>query len=576
MTFALLLLVACGRGTADAQTRPPATSLGPLALGGSIGVSTEAYSVSGIPARRPSNSGAFFGAATAATANVNYGLDFYLSTEDDRLRQSLNRFALSAGSAQFKATLGDINPTFSRYSLNGATVRGAYLDYRPERFVVSLLAGRSRRAIDTGIGAAIRRPAYDRTLFSARVGVGQENRTHLHLISLIARDAPDTGGAGIRAAPVENVSFTPEFSVYLLERRLAVSGELTASAFSQDTRAARTDEGDTPAMLGFFTPRVGSRFDVASHIETRYTHTDFADTSIFDQVTVLASYERVQPGFVSLGRPYTRSDQSVVRFQPQARLLDRRVQLALDVTSRRNNLSRTRNATLNRNQINLSTQAQVSEALFVNAAYLWMANANNPVFDDPASQFLRQRLVSQTLLISPVLTLPIEQLTHRISLTLAVQKLADKTERDPGVDRRAVQFDNVTSTLSHAVILPSGLSVNSGLSLITSKAPYTDVRALSLNAGVNAGLMKGKLNAGVNASVSSTSLTFNQPFDVETAENTLANRETSRQYALTLTGTYRVTGRDVLRLNVRGFATSQPLRGNFQEIQSTLRFEHKF
>ena len=44
----------------------------------------------------------------------------------------------------------------------------------------------------------------------------------------------------------------------------------------------------------------------------------------------------------------------------------------------------------------------------------------------------------------------------------------------------------------------------------------------------------------------------------------------------TLTGTYRVTGRDVLRLNVRGFATSQPLRGNFQEIQSTLRFEHKF
>ena len=537
-------------------------------------MSTEAYSASGINGRRPGNSGAVFGAATAATAGLTYGLNFHLSTEDDRLRQSMNRFALSASGERLQATAGDVSPVFSRFSMNGATVRGAYIDYRPARFVASLLAGRSQRAIDTGIGAAIRRPAYDRSLFSARVGVGEETRDHVHLIGIVARDAPASGDPSFRAAPVENVSITPVFGVHLLERRLSVRGDLTASAFTQDTRAARADADAAPGMLGFFTPRVGSRFDYAGHIESRYTHTAFSDTSVFDQITVLASYERVQPGFVSLGRPYTRSDQSIFRLQPQARLLDRRLQLGLDFTTRRNNLGNTRNATLHRNQLHLTTQAQLSPALFLHAGYLWMANANNPVLDDPANLFLKQRLVSQTLLLSPVLTVPIETLTHRFALTLAIQNLADKTDRHEAVDRRSVQFDNLTSTLSHAVILPSGLSINSGLSRISSKAPTTDVRALSLNAGLSAGLFGGKMNAGFNASVATTRLAFDPAAGAD--PDAEREQETSRQYGLTLTGTYRVTSRDILRLNVRGFTTSQPLRGNFQEIQSTLRFEHKF
>ncbi|MDZ4701824.1 MAG: hypothetical protein SH809_19090 [Rhodothermales bacterium] len=537
-------------------------------------MSTEAYSATGINGRRPGNSGSVFGAATASATDITYGLNFHLSTEDDRLRQSMNRFALSASGERLQATVGDVSPVFSRFSLNGATIRGAYVDYRPAWWVASILAGRSQRAIDTGIGAAIRRPANNRSLLSARVGVGAESRHFFHLIGLIARDDPDSGDPSFRAAPVENVSLTPTFGLHFLERRLSVSGELTASAFTQDTRAARATDDGAPGMLGFFTPRVGSRFDYAGLIETRYTHSAFADTSVFDQITVLASYERVQPGFVSLGRPYTRSDQAVFRLQPQARLLDRRLLLGLDITTRRNNLGDTRNATLQRNQLHLTSQAQLSPALFLHAGYLWMANANNPVFDDPASHFLKQRIVSQTLLLSPVLTVPIEPLTHRFALTLAVQNLADRTDRQDALDRRPVNFNNLTSTLSHAVILPSGLSINSGLSRISSKAPTTDVRAMSLNAGLSAGLFEGKMNAGFNASVSTTRLMFDPPAGAD--PDTAREQETSRQYGLTLTGTYRVTGRDILRLNVRGFTTRQPLRGNFQEIQSTLRFEHKF
>lgn len=567
------MLWAAGTRPAAAQQRPPSTRLGSLALGGSIGVSTEAYGADGISARRPANTGVLFGSATATMGETQYGLDLYLSTEDDRLRQSMNRFTVSVSHAALAARLGDVSPTFSRYSLNGSTVRGAWLDVRPSFGVLSLLAGRSRRAIDTGIGAAIRRPAYDRSLVSARIGVGREQRAFFHLVGLVARDLPSSNEAAILAAPVENVSLTPVFGLSLLDRQLTISGELTASAFSQDTRAAQAS-GSAPALLGLFTPRVGSRFDYAGHLETRYTYAAFPDTAIFDQITVLAAYERVQPGFVSLGRPYTRSDQEILRFQPQARLLDRRVQVALDLTSRRNNLSDNRNATLHRRQVHLSTQAQLTAALFVNADFTRTTNENNPVLDDPASQFLRQRLVTRTVLLGPVLTVPIQDLTHRIGLTVAVQNLADRTERDVSIDRRSVRFDNVTSTASHAVTLPSGLTLNSGISLIGSRAPSTDVRALGLNAGASTGLLKGRLHLGATLSVSHTRLTFAPPDGA--AAGTPPERETSRQFGATATATFRVTGRDLLRLHVRGFTTRQPLRGHFQEIQSVLRFEHKF
>jgi hypothetical protein len=361
-----------------------------------------------------------------------------------------------------------------------------------------------------------------------------------------------------------------------LDENLVVQGEFSASAFTGDTRASRTSEGSTPSFFGLFTPRIGSRFDYAGSLSARYTLQDFPErmAEALDQLTVLTSYERVQPGFVSLGRPYTRSDQAIFRFQPQARFLDQRVQVGIDVTSRRNNLDESRNATLRRNQVGLTTQAQLTPALFLNTTYLWMANANEPLFEDPATTLLRQRHVSQSIMVSPVLSVPLNGLTHRFSLTAFFQNLSDKTSRVEESVRPAVNFTNVTTTLSHAVILSSGLSLNSNVSLVSSKSTSTDVSALGLNAGGSYSFFDRKLNIGLNGGVSRTTLTFENLFIDE--DNLEIETENSTQLTFALNGAYRVTLRDVVRLTVRGLTTRQPLRGNFSEVQSTLRIEHRF
>ena len=506
---------------------------------------------------------------------MRYNLDFLLSTEDDRIRQSQNRFALKASNSTWTGTVGFFSPSFNKYGIHGSTLRGGNVSYAPGKFQADFMIGQSQRAIDTGIGAVIRRPAFRRNVVAARVGMGRKDTNHFFVSGLMARDKSSSLESQLLATPAENVLVTPQFGLFLLENRLALEGELTASAFSGDTRASRTSGGITPSFLGLFTPRVGSRFDYASSFSARYTHVDFSESigSVLDRIQVLTSYERVDPGFVSLGRPYTRSDQSIFKFYPQFSLLEKRLRFGMEVTSRRNNLDQTRSATLRRNQIRFSSQAQISPELFVHAGYLWFVNKNEPVLDDPTTSFLRQRFVTQSFTLSPVLTRQINGLTHRFTLTLALQSLKDKLPPVAEDIPTSINFNNSNISLSHAVILSSGLALNTTLSTIQSNSAFTDVKATGLQSGVNYSFLNRKLSIGLIGGFSRTTLDI-QPFTLE--EDELVEREQSTQWTFTLNSTYRFTSRDIVRLMVRGLTTNQPVSGNFRELQSMLRIEHRF
>ena len=562
--------------TSTAQSRRPLTTIGPVTLGGNVGFFTEAYRASGINNRRPGSSGTFYGNTTANSGDVKYELDFLLSTENTRIRQSQNRFAFTTTYGALRGSVGYLNPTFNRFGLNGSTIRGGSLEYKPKHLLFSILAGQSQRAIDAGLNATIRRPTFQRNMVAARIGVGRAENSHLHVTSLIARDKTSSLPSETNASPAENVSVTPQFGLTLLGNRLVLKGEVTASAFSSDTRALQTDSDVTPTLFGLFTPRVGSRFDYASAFSMQYTQLTFKESAeaIVDRFTLLTSYERVNPGFVSLGRPFTRNDQAVFRLRPQMGLFNNKALVSMDISSRRNNLNDTRNATLTHNQFNLATQAQLSPSLFVNAAYLRLSSNNDPVIDSQATAFLEQRYVTQSLLLSPVLTTQLNGLTHRFSLMTSFQSLKDKTSSDFEASAASFNFTNSSITLSHAVILASGLAINSNINRINSNSTTSDVKATSVQLGFNYAFFDRKLSTGLTGGISRTVFGFT-PFSPDDAEETLDEDRTT-QLTFTLNSTYRVTSRDMVRLVIRGLSTTQSLGGNFNEIQSTLRFEHRF
>ena len=573
--FILIILLVPLIQISKAQSRRPSTVLGPVTLGGTIGVRTESYRANGINDRRPAGSGRIFGNTTASWGNMRYNLDFLLSTEDDRIRQSQNRIALKATHDTWSGTLGFFSPSFNKYGIHGATLRGGNVRYSPGVFQADFLIGQSQRAIDSPIGAVIRRPTFRRNVVGARVGLGKKDANHFYVSGLMARDKTSSLDPSSTATPAENVLVTPQFGLFFLDNRLALEGELTASAFSGDTRSARTSGDMTPSFLGLFTPRVGSRFDYASSFSARYTHVDFSESAsnVLDRIQLLTSYERVDPGFVSLGRPYTRSDQSIFTLHPQFSMLEKRLRFGVEVTTRRNNLDQTRNATLKRNQIRFTSQAQLTSDLYLHTGYLWLVNKNEPVTDDPGLLLLQQRFVTQSFTLSPVLTRQIRGLTHRFTLTLALQSLKDKrSPRDEDVPT-SINFNNSNFSFSHAVILSSGLALNTSLTAIQSNSAFTDVKATGFQTGANYSFFERKLSIGLLGGISRTTLDI-QPFSLE--EDEIVEQEQSTQWTFTLNSTYRFTSRDIVRLMVRGLTTNQPVSGNFRELQTMLRIEHRF
>jgi hypothetical protein len=217
----------------------------------------------------------------------------------------MNRVGLTASYRNLTAQVGDFTPRLSTYSLNGTTLRGGLVEYTPRNLIFTLTAGQARRSVDARLGATIRRPAFNRNLFAARAGIGAEDDTHFHLIGTLARDVgvPETDAftdaesisattlspSTRTALPAENLTLTPAFGLLLLDRRLFVEGQATASAFTRDTRAAKDGGGSLPDLPGLYTPRVGSRLDYAGLLQARYTLDAFPDVlSVLDQMVVRA------------------------------------------------------------------------------------------------------------------------------------------------------------------------------------------------------------------------------------------------------------------------------------------------
>lgn len=572
----VILLQFIALQSSKAQSRRPSTVLGPLTLGGTVGIRTDTYRATGISDRRPNGSGQIFAKTTATWNSTRYDLDFLFSTDDSRIKQSQNRFSLSAAYKNWFGTVGFFNPNFNKYGLNGATIRGGNVQYRADNFHVGFLLGQSQRAVDTGIGAVIRRPTFQRNMFSAKAGIGSQNKNYFNLTGLLARDKETSLSNSSFVTPAENILITPAFGLDLLENRLSVKGELTASAFSGDTRTARNGASNSPNFFGLFTTRIGSQFDYATAFSANYTHLDFSESvePYLDQLRVFSSYERINPGFVSLGRPYTRSDQAIFRLNPKFRLLDKKVHFGVDFTTRRNNLDKVRNATLKRNQVRISTQAQLSPSLFLNTAYLRMSNKNEPTSDDPTLSFLNQHFVTNSFMIAPSLSTEIRGLSHRFSMTLYLQSLSDITSNTSSEESTSsIDFQNSSISLSHAVILSSGLALNSSINFIGSNSTYSDLGAFGLQTGVNYSFFNRKLSTGLLGGFSRTTLDLKS---LNLTEDEPNRTENSTQWTFTLNSTYRFTSRDIIRLMIRGFQTNQPLRGNFSELQSTLRIEHRF
>jgi hypothetical protein len=282
------------------------------------------------------------------------GLDLLLSTQENPLRQQLDKFKLflnptkwlesqanlSGLALSFKSLeLGSCNPSWTPYTLAGAPVLGGAVELTPWYLYAAAAAGRSQRRVPVSDSTA---GAYARMLYSGRFGFGKKEGTHFYLTALYAGDDTtppagnwrpnpnDTTDTYEVVRPQENYVMGAEFNLDLAKGAFRLESEVTGSELTRDKRLPVEGWDWMPGWAAStLKPRMSSSFDYAFKVKPSL---NVLETKVHGRI------EFVGPGYQSLGAPGLRNDNMAIGAGIERSFLDNAVSVSAAYTSERDNL----------------------------------------------------------------------------------------------------------------------------------------------------------------------------------------------------------------------------------------------
>ncbi|TVR34624.1 MAG: hypothetical protein EA390_02760 [Balneolaceae bacterium] len=536
-----------------------------FSTGGSLSFTASAYTVDGIENRRAPG-------MIQTNANLNFtvlglssGIGINYSTDESGLRQNMNTFHYNAGWRWLVLQVGDMNTRFSSYGLSGATVRGGYIRATPGDFLVELIGGRSKRAVRPSIETGFREPAFEQWSYGAKVGYGRSRRSYFFLSSFYSRDSRTSlNGTNLDIDPRENLTLTPDFQVRFWDGRITIASEATASVFTNNLNSSTIsfDDLPIPGFLGaFYTPRSSSRINYAGN-----ANIDF----VFDMFSLGMGYERIQPGFESLGSGRIRDDIEKVSMSPTIRFLDNRVSVSTNISHSRDNLLGNRFQTQQNTGAGANIQYTISENLSLNTSYNLILNRVKPDSDDDFAGF-GQTQTSHNLMLMPNLVIMAEEITHNISITAGYLTIASKFDGEGSELQDEFLSQSYTGGASYSITLPSGLTLSKNSTYMRNDSDDLEINNYGLNLGASYALFDRTLTLSLNSGLS-MNRTERAGFDGETISTRL------QQINGASTASYRLTSNDTFSLNIRT-RNNRVLEGSgraFTELEGRFQYQRRF
>lgn len=566
------------------------TDIRPFTASGRIALHSEAYTVSGIEARRPPGMGQVNMSMGFTVFGLQSGLNVLYSTNDNRLRQSMNRFNFHGTWRWLTVAAGTVGPSFTKYSLGGVSVTGGMIEMTPGWFSLTLTGGRSQRAVDHSEKKDFREPAFERWLYAARIGFGQQEKTQFAISGVYAHDVSGSLDDPGELRPAENINITPELNLSLFQGRFRMESNFTLSAFSRDQNSDKlVDDDELPGFLSnVFTPRTSTRLDYATELSARLNLRVFR---------LDGAYERVQPGFQSLGLGQIRSDQEQIRMRTQVRLWQGKANVTANFSHATNNLLNTRLTTMNRQQLGTNVMFRLGKTTNLMLSYMRMSNEITPSGDaDPHTQALRQKQLSQNFMLTPNMVIIAGSISHNISVMASYQILDDQS--NVYEDQPSPGFTNMTGGLTYGISLPSSLSFTATGNLMRNESDYNTALGQSVNVSTGYAFFDRQLSTSLSVGFSRNGTEFTRIIEEDPNDPIAAMRrikqnggngndllegeyvvkQYSVQYNVNLTATYRLPNGNPLRFNLRGLTSQPSYEGGreYNELHAVLRYEHRF
>lgn len=456
-----------------------------LQLSGSITTSNIGYLTSGVKRRDP------FSSYLSGNLNLNlfgYSMPFTFSYSNRQASytQPFNQFRFAPSYKWVKLYIGTANMSFSNYTLSGHLFNGVGVELTPGKWEVAAMYGRMKKAVQPSLDQqSYIEPSYKRMGYGLKVGYSDTwGRVGVNIFS--ARDDANSlkmVTPEMQIEPLGNVAVGLNARKTFLKRFYAdveyafsVVNRLDNPLVSIDTLDISEKDNATSRRFNAINTAVGYQGDI------------FA---------LALRYERVAPGYRTLGAYYFNNDMQNITIAPSVRLLKGTLQLSANVGIQQDNLDKKKEATTKRWVGSLNAAYNPNEHWNLAASY---SNFNTytkyRMTDDP---YFRDELdslnfyqVSQTLTGSAGYSFGEKDYKHTITGFLSYQQSKDQQDANPAAGTTNLYSSNASYTYS---IIPRSISFTLGANYNLNEGPGLRTTFVGPSVNVAKGMLKNQLKA---------------------------------------------------------------------------------
>ena len=300
----------------------------PVKVTGGLGYNAIGYSAEGIEERRDPFAWYLNGNLNISIYDFAIPLTFAYTNRQLSYTQPFNQIGLTPTYKWAKAYIGYSNMNFSTYSLSGHTFLGGGVELTPGKWTVQAMYGRLNKANEAVQMDSVNYtdPIYRRMGYGAKVGYrGEGYNVDVSVFS--AKDdveSVDFVPQDSEVTPEDNLVWSIAGSKQLMER-VSLNFEYAQSHYNRDTRPVTLDSTETENV------NTSGVFD-AYNFGIAYGHNIYS---------LLLKYERIDPGYETLGAYYNNNDMENITLNGSLNLLRNQLSIAVSSGVQRNNLDDT-------------------------------------------------------------------------------------------------------------------------------------------------------------------------------------------------------------------------------------------
>lgn len=304
----------------------------------------------------------------SGNVNVNisevYNIPFSFSYSNAKFQKnnpfSFNRLSIHPSYKWVTAHLGDVNMTFSPYTLSGHQFTGIGFDLSPgDKFKVSVMYGtllKEREYEQENFNGVAN---YKRTGYGIKAAYKHKKGT----VGVIFFKAKDNENSLLNEIPIEK-DIQPKENVVIsvdgnhkVTKELSVKAEIAVSALTEDVRIAKESNTFLDFLLN---TNVSTQYYKAYNLNIDYQ---------FGKGVIGIGYERIDPNYKTLGGYYFNNDLENITVNASQRIFKEKLGITVNAGLQKDDLDGGKTSQLRRLVFSVNANYNASEKLNVTAGY---------------------------------------------------------------------------------------------------------------------------------------------------------------------------------------------------------------